>query len=321
MRGTHNGGMPEPTVRAAIDTGSNSVHLLVARVIDAHELSPLADTSVLIPLGDAVDRHGRITEAEGQRVLAAITRFVALAEEHGAVSVTLLGTEPLRRAADSGALASTVWAATGRPLHVVSHDQEGLLTVIGVTHGRAPRDEVVIIDIGGGSTEYVQLTPGKDPRPAALATGSSRLARRFLEHDPPLPDELNLLRNAVRELMRATVPELRPVEIVLVGGTVTNLLKLFPASADRRLTAERLENALTMLLAEPADAVAARFRTSSRRASLLPAGAALVEGFLTRFGASEARVSQASLREGTVLAVSRAGDAWCEQLLDLARGW
>ena len=122
----------------------------------------------------------------------------------------------------------------------------------------------------------------------------------------------------MRAAASATVrdaPDARPGEIIAVGGTASNLLKILPAAAlDRTLTRERIVEVEAILSSEPAAAAAERYVINPIRARILPAGGAIMDAILDRYGAERIRVSDAGLREGTILAVSHAGRAWRDRL-------
>ena len=158
----------------------------------------------------------------------------------GAADVTFVGTEPIRRAADAGAIVHQTQAATGAPLHVVSHEEEAFLTLIGVTEGMPVTQQTLVVDVGGGSSEFVIVDAVGSPRAAGLRVGSAMLTGRFVTHDPATPTEVGAMRAAAIAAVR-DAPDATPGEIVAVGGTASNLLKILPAAAlDRTLSRERI---------------------------------------------------------------------------------
>jgi exopolyphosphatase/guanosine-5'-triphosphate,3'-diphosphate pyrophosphatase len=244
-----------------------------------------------------------------------------MARRQGAVNVTLLGTEPIRRAADGAAIVQEIVAATNAPLHVLSHEEEAYLTLIGVTEGMPVTRETLVIDIGGGSSEFCVVDPTRRPRAAGLRIGSARLTDRYVTHDPPTRSEVAAMRAAATETI-ADALEAQPSEIVAVGGTASNLLKVLPAAMiDRTLTRDRVALIQTILAREPAAAAAQRHLINPVRARILPAGAAIMDAILQRYAATSIRVSESGVREGAILAVERAGPAWRDRLADLAHGW
>ena len=307
-------------IGAAVDLGSTSVHLLVARVVD-HRIEPLIDESVFLGLGAAVVGTG-LLGSTGRRELAdALAVYALQAREAGATAVTFVGTEPLRRLADAARIVSEVDAATGVPLHVLGHEEEAFLTLIGVTEGRPVEHDVLAVDIGGGSSEFVSVGPGQRAVAVGLRLGAARLTGRHVQRDPPRPDELLRLREAAAEAV-VVAPSSRPAEIILVGGTASNLLKIIPdGRLKRRLRATDLETAFGVVAEHSAEDLAERFLVRPARARILGAGAAIVEAIMVRYGVGEVRVADGGVREGAVVAVAHAGSSWRDRLEEMAHGW
>lgn len=276
---------------------------------------------MFLGLGNAV-HDGAPLGAEGRAgLVAALVGYTASATRNGASNVTFLGTEPLRRAPDAARIVAEVQAATGAPLHVLSHEEEAWLTLIGVTEGRPVSHELLVVDIGGGSSEFAFVGPGRPAVATGLRLGSARLTSRFVTHDPPTAVELDAMTSAARATLAATTP-LRPDEIVGVGGTASNLLKLLPAAlGDMTVTRERLVVMRELLVGVPATELTERFLVNPVRARLLAAGAAIVEAILEHYGLDAMTVSKASLREGAILAVEHAGPCWRDRLPEIAHGW
>ena len=118
----------------------------------------------------------------------------------GATNVTFLGTEPIRRAADSGSIVRDAAEAAGAPLHVLSHEEEAYLTIIGVTEGMPVTHETLVVDVGGGSSEFCIVDAVHTPRAAGLQVGSARLDRSVRDHDPPSPSEVAAMRAAAADV-------------------------------------------------------------------------------------------------------------------------
>jgi exopolyphosphatase/guanosine-5'-triphosphate,3'-diphosphate pyrophosphatase len=276
---------------------------------------------VFLGLGDAV-HDGRPLGAAGlQELLAALTRYATTSRELGARRITFLGTEPLRRAADAPRIVHEVTAATGAPLLVLSHEEEAYLTLIGVTEGQPVEQDTLVVDIGGGSSEFAVVGPNRTAAAWGLLLGSARLTARHVAHDPPSKEEVAAMAAEARTLLGQAV-NAAPREIVGVGGTASNLVKVMPeASVDRILTPDRLDEIQRVLASEPADAASEHHLINPVRARLLPAGGAIVAAILERYGVDRMRVSDASLREGAILSVHHAGAAWRDRLAELAHGW
>jgi exopolyphosphatase/guanosine-5'-triphosphate,3'-diphosphate pyrophosphatase len=309
-----------PAIGASVDLGSNSVHLLVAELA-GHELRPLVDESVFLGLGAAVDEQAHLGAARRAELVEALVRYAATAQQLGASHITFMGTEPIRRAADAARIQAEIERATGVPLHVLSHEEEAYLTLVGVTSGQPVKHETLVVDIGGGSSEFCAVAAGDIARAAGLRLGSNGLSTRFVGHDPPTRDELEAMARAADEILRDALPA-EPTDLALVGGTASNLLKVTAAgAADRDVTPERVAEALTTLTARPASETSERFGVNPTRARLLPAGAVIVDALMRHYGVDRVRVSEAGMREGAILVANHAGGAWRDRLAELAHGW
>jgi exopolyphosphatase/pppGpp-phosphohydrolase len=284
-------------IGAAVDVGSNSVHLLVAELL-GDGLRYLRDESVLLGLGDSVAQHGEVPPADVARLIEALSGYRDLARSLDAATVTFVATQPLRQARNAADIVGQVEAAIGLPLDVLSETAEAELTYLGATGGREPSAPLLVVDIGGGSTEVIVGRPGEAIEPTSLPTGSARLGEGIVEHDPPTANELDRLRMGARSLAR----ELAPTDVrdaIFVGGTATNLVRLVP------LTLDGLEHAHALLTSLSAAELVERYVVNSRRARQLPAGLAIVEALFAHYRLVEADVSQASLRDGAIIAGAR----------------
>ena len=211
--------------------------------------------------------------------------------------------------------------ATGAPLHVLSHEEEAYLTLLGVTEGRPVERDTLVVDIGGGSSEFALVGPDRPATAWGLQLGSARLTGRHVTHDPPAQDEVADMLAEAHEILAGAI-DAGPRDLVGVGGTASNLIKVVPAALlDRTLTRRRLADIQGILAAEPAELAAERHLINPVRARLLPAGGAIVAALLERYGLDRMRVSNASLREGAILAVHHAAAAWRDRLPELAHGW
>jgi exopolyphosphatase/pppGpp-phosphohydrolase len=303
-----------------VDLGSNSVHLLVARIA-GHRLTALVDESAFLGLGAAVAERGYLGGAGRADLVAALAGFAEVARGVGATDVTFVGTEPIRRAADAARIVAEVGAASVAPTHVLSHEEEALTTLIGVTEGMPVTHETMVVDVGGGSSELSVVDPLRPPRAIGLRLGSARLTDRFVTHDPPTGTEVEAMRMVARQTVEGAL-EARPEEIVAVGGTASNLRKvLLSGGVDAELSRDALAEALAILGALPATVTAGRYLIRPTRARILAAGAVILDAILERYAVASLRVSEAGIREGTILAVDQAGVAWRDRLPQLAHGW
>jgi exopolyphosphatase/guanosine-5'-triphosphate,3'-diphosphate pyrophosphatase len=306
--------IPAVAIGGAIDIGSNSVHLLVS-LFGPGWMETLRDTSDLLGLGDIVDREGAIPRAARARVIDVLRQYVETAHRSHAEQLTIVGTEPLRRARNADVLIDEIAEATGLHLVILSEHDEALLTFLGVTRGNAPDTRLIVVDIGGGSTEISTWTPDAPLRIDTLPLGSSRLANAVVEHDPPSEEEIDglfrLAAEAVGEVTAtpAATADLRtPMRAIFVGGTATNVARL------GQLTRKRLAEDRATLAKLKFAAISARYNVKPRRARQLAAGVAIVDAILERYGLAAAEVSEASLRDGVIMVAARYGPDWIGSL-------
>jgi exopolyphosphatase / guanosine-5'-triphosphate,3'-diphosphate pyrophosphatase len=312
-----------PPPGAAIDLGSTSVHFLAARP-EPDGLVVLDEESAFLGLGAAVDGTGSLGPAGRATLVTTVVGYVERARALGALRPILIGTEPLRRLADATRIVAEVSAASGAPLSILEHEEEALLTLVGLTRGRAVTADLLVVDIGGGSTELVEIGPGRIATATGVRVGAGRITRQLVDGDPVSRDEIVALGRAANDAL-AWAPVRPPTDVVFVGGTASNLLKLLRRAGDpdrdERLDRAALDAVREIVAATPAAALAATYTMREARIRLLAAGAAIIETVLDRAGVDHGRVVDAGIREGAIIAADRAGDDWRDRLEELAHGW
>ncbi|HLX89496.1 MAG TPA: exopolyphosphatase, partial [Acidimicrobiales bacterium] len=214
---------------AALDCGTNSTRLLV---VDS--TGRALDRQMRITrLGEGVDATGRLAVGAIDRTVAVLADYRRRMDELGVGRARMAATSAVRDAANAEAFFSAARRATGVEPELLSGDEEGRLSFAGATAALAPgmggAGPVLVVDIGGGSTELVVGEPGHpaDARAVSMDVGCVRVTERFLAHDPPLPAELEEAEAAVGGLMRAArdaLPVLEPDGLLIgLAGTVSTL--------------------------------------------------------------------------------------------------
>ena len=311
-------------IGAAIDVGSNSVHLLVAEIVDGRP-RVIHDESVLLGLGAVVDLEGRIPDAEAAEAIDAISDYIDAAVDEGEEWITILATEPLRRASNRTSFAAAVEAATGRPLQMLSHEEEAELTLLGVLGGEPVDEPILVLDIGGGSSEIVLLDKDADPVVGIMPVGSARLTAAHVEDDPPTPDEIAALRAEAHNLLSG-MPAGHPRRGIVVGGSGSNLIRLTAGEAeedkdeDNVIDRERISRAIAIVAATPSAELVETYGLRERRIVQMAAGASLIEATLDCYSLESMEASDASLREGAIIAWAAAGSSWRKQIGSLVSG-
>jgi exopolyphosphatase / guanosine-5'-triphosphate,3'-diphosphate pyrophosphatase len=202
---------------AAVDCGTNTIRLLVGALPDV-----AVRESRIVRLGQGVDATGRLADEALARTFAALDDYAATIREHGATRVRLCATSAVRDAANGDVFVRGVEERLGIPPDILTGDQEAALAFDGaVRHLTAPApDPVLVVDIGGGSTELVLGSGGVVERAHSMDIGSVRLHERHLAGDPPTAAEIAACVADIDEhLDGAPVPIGRASTVVGVAGT------------------------------------------------------------------------------------------------------
>ena len=307
---------------AVVDLGTNSTRLLVAAVEDG-AVRELERRTNVTRLGEGVDAGGRLADAAIGRVTDVLEGYRQAIDELGPGRAIGVATSAVRDADNGDELRAMLSERFGVHVRVISGEEEARLTFAGATAAR-PVDEAetMVVDIGGGSTEYVVGRPGSEPRfHTSTRLGSVRQTERRLGSDPPRAEELWALRDEAREIVEAAVPgELRSAAEagIAVAGTATSLaaidLELDPYDPERthghRLGLEVAEAILARLAAMALPERREVTGLHPDRAPTIVAGAAILIESMRTFGLDEIEISEADLLHGAALAA--AGGRWTD---------
>ena len=292
---------------AALDIGSNTVHVLVADVVRGR-LEDVAHYVEMPELGPRVARTGVIGTRAGI-AMRAVRKVLGQARAHGYDELIACATQAVRQASDGVAFVREASAVIGVPIRIISARREGELGFLGAASRHAVRRDWALVDLGGGSTEIVIARGRVMLRSATLPIGSGVLADTYLS-DPPQPEErARLRRAALRELPQA--PEGEVERLVATGGTASNL----PAVVARRrpppvLTTADLLTCETRLDGRPARYVAATVGLPANRVKAMRAGVEALLLLLDWYGLAILHVSHEGLRHGMLLAYLERGADW-----------
>jgi exopolyphosphatase/guanosine-5'-triphosphate,3'-diphosphate pyrophosphatase len=293
---------------AALDIGSNTVHILVADVVRGR-LEDVAHYVEIPELGPQVARSG-VIGSRARSALRALRKIIEQAQAHGYEQLIACATQAVRQASDAAAFVRQAEEVIGAPVRIISARREAALSFLGAASRHAVRREWALVDLGGASTEVVIARNRQMLRSAALPIGSGVLAATYLS-DPPRPEERARLRKAaLRELPEA--PDGEVERLVATGGTASNL----PAVLSRRnppavLTTADLLACEARLDRQRAWEVAARVGLPVARVKALRAGVEALLLLLDWYGLALLHVSHEGLRHGMLLAyLERGGDWW-----------
>ncbi|MFF9069882.1 exopolyphosphatase [Streptomyces sp. NPDC014891] len=300
---------------AGIDCGTNSIRLLVADVHpETGELVELDRRMTIVRLGQGVDRTGRLAPEALERTFEACRAYARVIEELGAERLRFVATSASRDAENRADFVNGVVEILGVEPEVITGDQEAAFSFTGATGELHGDDRRLVVDIGGGSTEFVV---GNRHVEAARSVdiGCVRLTERHVRHDPPTAEEAEAIRADVRaalDLAAETVPIGTAETLVGLAGSVTTVaaiaLGLPEYDSEKihhaRISAAQVAEVAERLLASTHAERAAIPVIHPGRVDVIIAGALVLREIVERVGAHEVVVSEHDILDGIALSVA-----------------
>jgi exopolyphosphatase/guanosine-5'-triphosphate,3'-diphosphate pyrophosphatase len=301
----------------AVDIGTNSVRLLVADVEGAGAAAQVATIErrmTITRLGQGVDGDRRLHPEAIARTLAVLDRYGAIARDLGVEGMRATATSAARDAANRDALFDPAEAVLGVRPELLSGDDEARLSFLGATASLADLGApppYLVVDIGGGSTEFVLGTDA----PVGLVSvdmGCVRITEQFLHSDPPAPEELSNAVSAVRDHLtdvERAIPDLREAHtLVGLAGTVSAVAAIEQGlreyDRDRihhfRLTRAAIEDVFRTLATESAEDRRHNPGLEAERVDVIVGGVVVLATVVRTFGFGEVLVSEEDILDGLV---------------------
>jgi len=308
----------ETVRRAVIDVGTNSVKLLVADV-RGRDVQPVQEESRQTRLGKGFYETHRLQPEPIARTAEAVWEFAEIAREKSAVSVRVIATSAARDAVNPTDLTSSIERACGLKTEIISGAREAEWVFEGVaTDAELSGQPLLLLDVGGGSTEFILGRGAKKSFAHSFPLGTVRLMEQFPHSDPPTRGEFIRCHDWLQNFLHGEVrPQLEPAlkietgEIRLVGtGGTTSILARIEKKLDRfdREKIERTNLSLEQVTAHRKNLwklpLADRKETPGlpkTRADVILTGVLIYEAVMTEFGFRELRVSTRGLRFAAVM--------------------
>jgi exopolyphosphatase/guanosine-5'-triphosphate,3'-diphosphate pyrophosphatase len=312
----------EPVRRAVIDVGTNSIKLLVADVA-VLEVRPLLEESQQTRLGQGFYETHRLQPEAIASTARAVGEFALKAKHLQARSIRIIATSAARDATNPDALISAIEQASGLKVEIISGEQEadwafrGVTTMPGLAH-----QPLLLLDVGGGSTEFILGQGDHKHFSESFPLGTVRLLEGFPHRDPPEAVELAAVRGWLQEFLRLHIrPKLEPalakhagssgapIQLVGTGGTTSILARIEAQleTFDRaiidgtRLSLERVRHHAQLLWSLPLEKRKQVVGLPQNRADVILPGVLIYEQVMEQFGFETLNVSTRGLRFAVVM--------------------
>jgi exopolyphosphatase/guanosine-5'-triphosphate,3'-diphosphate pyrophosphatase len=299
---------------AGIDCGTNSIRLLIADIDADGRLRDVVRRMEVVRLGEGVDRTGRLSEAALERTRVALADYTAQIREHGVEAVRMVATSASRDAANAADFKAMVESVLGQPPEVITGDEEARLSFTGaVATLPAHEGQRLLIDIGGGSTEFVRGTGSDVLAAISVDVGCVRMTERHLRSDPPRSAEIDDAVDDISAIadgaLQVADPAREATELVAVAGTATTIaaialgLKAYDAEAidGTRLTYSQVERVTADLAEADHEARLAIPVMHPGRADVIVGGALVLRTVMERAGLEEVLISEHDILDGIAL--------------------
>jgi exopolyphosphatase/pppGpp-phosphohydrolase len=295
---------------AAIDVGSNTIHLLVARCPPNRLPIPLLRRRDFVQLGQDVNSQGSIGAERLELASRSLRRQVEVAREAGVVDIAIGATQALRSASNGPEVAQLLSQAAGAgPVRILASEVEAQLAFDGATMTISPGRPTVVLDIGGASAQIAAGPAGGTCRNSSLGVGSGSVAR-LASSDPPSEGDWRAMERRVGQLIPDLIPlPAHPVALG-TGGTITNLPRLLGKQRGAVLRIRDVEVVIENFRHRSATELAERSGVDLERTRLCRGGALILAQMMDLLHLSWVRSSERGLRDGMIAALAAAQERW-----------
>lgn len=299
---------------AALDLGSNSLKITVAEVFDGAP-RVIEERAIITRVGEGLDKTKRVSDAAADRTLIGLRELVGLARSHGAQRIACVGTAGLRGAVNAPEFLARVREELDLEVEIIDGLREAELAfrAPAMSYGPGP---IVVLDVGGRSTELVTGSGSKIDGRTSIEMGSVRLTERFIAHDPPHDDELAALsRHVLAELSSAPAAPAGS-KLIGVSGTVMSMMGVQLDTDDMDVAVARGEGAELQLASVRAAYEDLRRKTTAERlrgtvippgrADVIVAGAMIIVRVMEHYGVTSMIASNRGVRWGLLYELASA---------------
>ena len=298
---------------AGIDIGTLTCRLLIADLSPGRRLREVRSERKILRLGEGVDQTKQLSSAAMDRVLQCLKEWRETIDASSVDTAAVVATSAVRDAVNRNEFLDRVKRETGFEIEILTGDEEAHRTLLGIRSGLpAGVTDLLALDIGGGSTEFILDRPGQAPIVRSLDIGVVRLCERILHHDPPSEDEVRQAREWIARETKVAVAGMDNYQTATFVGTACTITSL--AAMTQKLLAyepARIHNYMLQLdtIQEFEQTLLSRKKTDRAglpglekgREEVIAAGAIIIRTVMETLGEKQCLVSDLGLREGLLI--------------------
>jgi exopolyphosphatase/guanosine-5'-triphosphate,3'-diphosphate pyrophosphatase len=302
---------------AAIDCGTNSIRLLISRVDSEGNLTEITRRMIIVRLGEGVDATGKFSDAALTRVFAACDEYAELIKTHEVEEIRFIATSASRDVSNRDVFAKGVKDRLGCELEVISGETEAELSFAGATFALAKKfpGPYLVLDIGGGSTEFV-LGTDKPDFARSVNIGCVRMTERHLNQDPPTSESIAAATKDIEDaitLAAEVVPLEKAVTVIGLAGSVTTVaaMALGLDKYDREaihasvISAQSVHQTSDRFLSMTREQRAALPYMHPGRVDVIGAGALVLDRIVHRLNVESIVVSEQDILDGIAISIAK----------------
>jgi exopolyphosphatase/guanosine-5'-triphosphate,3'-diphosphate pyrophosphatase len=298
---------------AGVDIGTLTCRVLIADLPHGERLKEIRSERRILRLGEGVDQTRRLSAVAMDRVLQCLREWRELIDAFRVDAAVAVATSAVRDAANRDEFLDRVKREAGFEVELISGEEEARRTMLGIRSG-LPHGvtDVLALDIGGGSTEFILDRPGRSPIVRSIEIGVVRLCERLLHHDPPTDKEVCQAREWVARETKAAVADMgnyQTATFVGTAGSITSLaamaqkLSVYEPTRihNHRLQLDTIQELQQTLLSRKNTDRVGLPGLEKGREEVIAAGAIIIRTIMETLGTSRVLVSDLGLREGVLI--------------------
>ena len=302
---------------AGVDIGTLTCRLLIADLLPGERMKELRSERRILRLGEGVDQTKQLSAVAMDRVLQCLREWREMIDASHVDAVAAVATSAVRDAENRNEFLDRVKHEAGFEVELISGEEEARRTMLGISSGLPPGvTDVLALDIGGGSTEFILDCPGQPPIVRSINIGVVRLCERLLQHDPPTDEEIRQAREWVARETKAAVAGMgnyQTATFVGTAGTITSLAAMaqkLPTYEPARIHNYQLQLSTIQeieqtLLSRNKAARSGLPGLEKGREEVIAVGAIIIRTIMETLGMSAVLVSDLGLREGVLIDLAR----------------